>query len=247
MKIAGIQKSSFVDYPGHVAAVFFTKGCNWRCFNCHNQALLSGSGAGSTILENEVLAWLDTRRGLLSAVVVTGGEPTLQPRLTDFLQELRARDFLVKLDTNGSRPEVLRHVLEEGLVDYVAMDLKAPMEKYPYICDVPVDQQLINESIDLIMGHGTAERIDYEFRTTVIPQLTHEDVLTMARRIRGARRYVLQQYRRPDTTGNDVRLDIPSHHTTWPVAIMDELETIVDTCLVRGFEIPARTHSISAA
>ena len=247
MKIAGIQKSSFVDYPGHVAAVFFTMGCNWRCFNCHNQALLSGSAADSTLPEHEALAWLDTRRGLLNAVVVTGGEPTLQPRLANFLQELRARDFLVKLDTNGSRPEILRRVLDEGLVDYIAMDLKAPMEKYPYICDVPVDQQLINESIDVIMGHGAADRIDYEFRTTVIPQLTHEDVLTMARRIRGARRYVLQQYRRPETKRDDSRLDVPPHSTTWPVTIMDELETIVDTCLVRGFEIPARSHSISAA
>lgn len=247
MKITGIQKSSFVDYPGHVAAVFFTQGCNWRCFNCHNQALLAGSVAHPVIPEQEALAWLDTRRGLLGAVVVTGGEPTLQPRLIDFLQALRSRNFRIKLDTNGSRPEMLRRVLSAGLADYVAMDLKAPMEKYARICDVPVDQQALNESIDLIMKHGDDGRIDYEFRTTVIPQLTHADVLAMARRIRGARRYVLQQYRRPEGLVQDARRDLAPHGDTWPVVILDELETIVASCTVRGFDIPSDRHGISAA
>lgn len=242
MKIAGLQKCSFVDYPGQLAAVFFTSGCNWRCFHCHNAGLLDGT-ANPLLSVTDALDWLDTRKGLLGAVVVSGGEPTLQPGLPAFVREVRARGFCVKLDTNGSRPTVLRELLAEGALDYVAMDLKAPMDKYEYVTGIPVEQNALNESIDLIMGSG----IDHEFRATVIPQLTHDDVLAMARRVRGARRFVLQQYRRPAGVESDGRLELVPHAAAWPAPILPQLAEIVEHCDLRGFAVPAESSEVSAA
>lgn len=242
MKIAGLQKCSFVDYPGQLAAVFFTQGCNWHCYHCHNRQLLGG--AAPTLLPvTDALDWLDTRKGLLGAVVVSGGEPTLQAGLPAFVREVRARGFRVKLDTNGSQPAVLRHLLDEGLLDYVAMDIKAPMDKYEYVVGVPVDQQRLNESIDLIMASG----LDYEFRATIMPQLTHEDVLAMARRVRGAKRFVLQQYRRPAGSPEDGRLEAVPHAANWPSPILGQLREIVDTCDLRGFTATLGAAEVSAA
>lgn len=234
MRIAGIEKCSMVDYPGHLAAAFFTPGCNLDCYYCHNHALVhTGEETARTWFDVEVaLAWLDTRRGFLEGVVITGGEPTLQQGLPAFIRAVRAKGYPVKLDTNGTRPEVLRQLLDEGLLDYVAMDIKAPLEKYEAVCGVPVDFRAINASIDLLLAGG----VDYEFRTTILPHFTKDDVTAMARRIRGARRYVLQQYRRPNTEHTDARLDLAPHLPTWPLGFVEELETIVQTCVLRGFE-----------
>lgn len=240
MRIAGIEKCSFVDYPGKLAAVFFTPGCNWNCFYCHNQGLLQNEGPHRRYSEEDALDFLRSRRGLLDGVVITGGEPTLQAGLRDFLARARALDYLVKLDTNGTRPEVLGGMLEDGLVDYVAMDVKAPMEKYEAVCGVPVEHKALNESIDRIMGSG----VDYEFRTTVAPQLTHADVAAIARRIAGAKRYVLQQYRRPEAAAsNDPRLEMPPHPGSWPGPVLEEIGLYVDCCETRGFELAAEAET----
>lgn len=237
MIIAGVEKCSFVDYPGRLAAVFFVPGCNWNCFYCHNQTLLRNEPPYPRINIEDAFDLLRSRRNLLDGVVVTGGEPTLQPGLREFIVQTRALGYAVKLDTNGSRPRVLEGLLADGLLDYVAMDLKAPMAKYEAVCGAPVDHRDLNESIDLIMAGG----VEYEFRTTVVPQLSHADVLAMARRIRGARRYVLQQYRNPalftnDAMPGDPRLDVPPHGTTWPAEILDELSQYVAECDTRGFQ-----------
>lgn len=233
MRIAGIEKCSLVDYPGRLAAVFFTPGCNLDCYYCHNHALIHQREANTqTWFDVEVaLAWLDKRRGFLDAVVITGGEPTLQKGLPQFIRTIRAKGYQVKLDTNGTHPEVLRQLLDEGLLEYVAMDIKAPLDKYEAVCGVPVDFRAVNESIDLLLaGH-----VDYEFRTTVLPQFTQGDIIAMAGRIRGARSYVLQQYRRPQTDHTDPRLDFAPHPPTWPLEFIDELEEIVQACHLRGF------------
>ena len=245
MRIAGIEKCSFVDYPGYLAAVFFTGGCNLDCYYCHNHSLVREPDAGvQTWFDTEVaLAWLDERRGFLDGVVITGGEPTLQPDLADFIRAVRAKGYRIKLDTNGTRPAILRELVDAGLLDYVAMDIKAPIEKYEAVCGVPVDYRVINESIDIIM----AGRVDYEFRTTVLPQLTEADVVAMARRIRGARRYILQQYRRPETEHADPRLDLPPHASAWPLGFLHKLEDIVQSCTVRGFEQPSPALSAGVA
>lgn len=228
MKIAGIEKCSMVDYPGRMAAVFFTPGCNWNCHYCHNRALLKTDEPRQALpwLDTEVaLTLLDDRRGWLDGVVISGGEPTLQEGLAPFIRTIRAKDYLVKLDTNGTRPGVLAALLREELLDYVAMDLKAPMEKYEAVCGVPVDHRALNESIDLIMGAG----IEYEFRTTVLPHFTDADLTAIAERIGGAQRYVLQQYRNPQSS-------IPEDPYFAIAEILPQLRAIVQQCETRGFE-----------
>ena len=235
MRIAGVVKSSFVDYPGMIAAVIFTPGCNLRCFYCHNPELMdAGSAANARALE-EVMDWLRTRRGLLDAVVVSGGEPTLQLGLAEFTAKVRALGYLVKLDTNGTRPDILESLIGAGVLDYVAMDIKATVEKYGSVCGVSVDQGAIDESIALLMDGS----VDYEFRTTVIPQITPEDLVAMGSRIRGAGTYVLQRCRWPNSgRPSDRPGSVPGDRTPpWLEGARQRLERLVENCVVRGFGV----------
>ena len=166
MKIGGFQGLTLMDYPGHTAAIVFTQGCNFRCPFCHNGSLIPANGGG-LLDQDSILARLERRRGLLDGVVVSGGEPTIQEDLSGFLERLKVMGFLVKLDTNGSRPDVLRRVLGRGLVDYVAMDVKAPLDKYPRLAGIDCDRPRIEESIGLIASSG----IDHQFRTTWVEAL----------------------------------------------------------------------------
>jgi pyruvate formate lyase activating enzyme len=233
MKIAGFQMQSFVDYPGKLAAVVFTPGCNLDCFYCHNRHVLDEAVPESHTAD-EVLAKLDERRGFLDAVVITGGEPTLQRGLDDFIRAVRAMGYLVKLDTNGTRPRVLKALLDEGLLDYVAMDVKAPAERYEEICGAPVNVKSIEASIALLIDGP----VPYEFRTTVAPQLTERDIVAIARWIHGARRFVLQQFRRPAEYGtfSDLRNAAAPHPAYWPHQVAAELQLLVKSCDTRGFD-----------
>ena len=130
MKIGGLQKVSLIDYPRRISAVIFTQGCNFRCPYCHNPELVDPTRYGETLSEKEVLAYLEARRGKLDAVTLSGGEPTLQPDLLSFAGRIREQGYLIKVDTNGSRPDVLEKLLDAGLVDYLAMDIKGPPAKY---------------------------------------------------------------------------------------------------------------------
>lgn len=130
MQIGGLQKFSLLDYPGKISAVVFTQGCNFRCPYCHNPELVDPARYQECLPEEEIFSFLETRRGKLEAVTVTGGEPTLQKSLAPFLRRIKDMGFLVKLDTNGSRPDVLEELLRQKLIDYIAMDIKAPLEKY---------------------------------------------------------------------------------------------------------------------
>ncbi|MBM4312544.1 MAG: anaerobic ribonucleoside-triphosphate reductase activating protein [Deltaproteobacteria bacterium] len=189
MKIGGLQRVSLIDYPGKIGAVIFTQGCNFRCGYCHNPELVYPDRYGPVIPEEDVLSFLDKRRGKLEAVTVTGGEPTLQPDLERVLEEIKKRGYLTKLDTNGSKPDVLEKVIRRRLADYLAMDIKGPLKKYRHIASVRVDISHIKRSMELIMASG----IPYEFRTTVVrSQLAPRDLNAVAKRIRHARLYVLQ-------------------------------------------------------
>ena len=152
MLILGLQKLTLLDYPGRTACTVFTGGCNFRCPFCHNAPLVIPGRAQEPYTEEEVLSYLKKRAGLLDGVCVTGGEPTLQEDLEAFLRQVRALGYPVKLDTNGSRPEVLRALLRQGLADYVAMDVKSSPEEYARACGVPVDLEKVNESIDLLLS-----------------------------------------------------------------------------------------------
>ena len=168
MKFGGFQPLTLSDYPGITAAIAFTQGCNFRCPFCHNGALIPPMAAESCLLpESEILNHLRKRRGKLEGLVVTGGEPTIQPALPGFLRRVKSLGYKIKLDTNGSRPEVLAALLEQGLLDYIAMDLKAPLEKYALLGGVSVSMRALEESIALLAWSG----VTHEFRTTVVPNL----------------------------------------------------------------------------
>ncbi len=169
MKITGLQKMTLLDFPGQVACTVFLGGCNFRCPFCHNSQMLDGS-AEKFMEEDEFFRFLEKRQGLLDGVCVTGGEPTLQPGLPEFLRKIRQLGYKVKLDTNGYRPEVLRSVVEQNLVDYVAMDIKNGPDRYAETVGVPLNIEKIRQSILYLVS----EPVDYEFRTTVVEPLHDE-------------------------------------------------------------------------
>jgi pyruvate formate lyase activating enzyme len=190
MHIAGFIPQSFCDWPGRPAAVVFTPGCNFRCRYCHNAELVLHPEKFSLLDEAEIFAKLRHNRWAVDAVVITGGEPTLQPGLPGFCKRLKDLGFAVKLDTNGSRPEMLAELIKGKLVGYIAMDLKAPLYKYHEITGA--GEGGIRESIRLIIDSG----VDHEFRMTYAPALlAPKDVAAAVAEIRGARRFVLQQFR----------------------------------------------------
>lgn len=188
MQIGGIQKTSLLDYPDKISAIVFTQGCNFRCGYCHNPELLVMKNIAS-LSQDEIFEFLKTRIGKLDAVVITGGEPCLQQDLLEFIKAIKDLGLLVKLDTNGSYPQVLHKVLP--YVDYVAMDIKAPLGKYSHVTKVNINTQNIEKSINLIMKSG----IDYEFRTTVLKnQLNFDDFDEIGKMINGAKKYYLQKF-----------------------------------------------------
>ncbi|MGI6085340.1 MAG: anaerobic ribonucleoside-triphosphate reductase activating protein [Acetivibrionales bacterium] len=194
MRIAGLQKNSMIDYPGYISAVVFTQGCNMNCGYCHNRCLISPVAENEILRQEDVIDFLEKRRGLLDSVVVSGGEPTLQKDLPEFLETAKKMGYKTKLDTNGTNPECLRMLINNRLLDYVAMDIKAPFCKYRRVCCSPVDTRKLNESINILKE----DPVEYEFRTTYTPELCEEDLLDISETIKGAHRYVLQQYREVD-------------------------------------------------
>lgn len=187
---AGLQKTSLIDYPGKVSCVVFLTGCNFTCPYCHNPELARGQYP-ERIERNDLLAFLDQRRTLLDGVVVSGGEPTLRTDLNTLCREFRDLGMAVKLDTNGSRPEVIEALIRDGLVDYIAMDLKtAPRDYGPPLCDKKAGPAVLR-SIETIMAGG----VDHEFRTTCVrPFVTETRMHLMAAAIQGARRLFLQRF-----------------------------------------------------
>ncbi len=241
MRIAGLQKCSFVDYPGKLAAVIFTPGCNLDCFYCHNRRLLEGA-ARERIDPDDVLAFLAERQGLLDGLVVSGGEPTLQRGLADFLRRVRELSgYAVKLDTNGTNPARLRKLVDAGLVDFVAMDVKAPLDRYEEVSGRAVDTRAIAASIDLLLGGPVA----YEFRTTLAPPLSVEDVIRIAVRIRGARSYAVQQYRRPQQAPAGAALPDPLPDA-YVAACAQAARPFVQQWIARGVKRVAARTSVAA-
>jgi pyruvate formate lyase activating enzyme len=193
MRIGGLQKSSLIDYPGKVSSVIFCSGCNFDCPYCHNPELVTGRGSCPADFSDEkVFDFLQQRVGFLDGVVISGGEPTLQKDLVDTCTRVKALGYPVKLDTNGSRPQVLRRLIEEDLVDYIAMDLKTDPLQYKSYINHDCNPSALFASIQMIMDSGK----DYEFRTTCVkPIVTPPAIEGLARLIQGARLYVLQRFR----------------------------------------------------
>ena len=194
MQIGGLAKNSLIDFPGKLSSVIFFSGCNFDCPYCHNPELASGCSPNpSAINFNEVCRFLETRQNFLDGVVISGGEPTLQTDLIAVCTQIKNLGYPIKLDTNGSRPGVLRRLVNEGLVDYIAMDLKTDPYLYNTYIKPDCDPDPIFASIQIIMNSG----IDYEFRTTCVkPIVTRQTVERICRRIQGAQLYVLQHFRK---------------------------------------------------
>lgn len=234
MQIAGFQKLSFVDYPHKMSFVIFVKGCNMNCWYCHNSHILTKQA--EVLDETTVFKLIQTRVGFNDAVVFSGGEPTLYPDLPDKIKMVKDMGFLIKLDTNGLNPKMLEKLILDGNIDYIAMDIKAPIGKYKMATCVDSNVALISKSIELIKNSG----IDYEFRTTFIPQFNLEDAVNMAKMIEGAERYYLQQYvPHENDYGDVVSFRAVPHKKQMFIDAKAECEKYVKQVLIRGIDLDA--------
>lgn len=192
MIFAGIAKTTLLDFPGRLACVLFTSGCPYDCFYCHNRTAIDGSAVG--VSPEQVLQFLKRRQGMLEGVVVSGGEPTLQKDLESFMENLKELGYAVKLDTNGCNPSVVRRSLEAGLLDYVALDIKAPWMRYQEICGKHADPRPVQETLEMLRF----STIGWEVRTTVAPTLGREDLMEIARQMPTVPTWRLNLYRIPE-------------------------------------------------
>lgn len=229
MRIGGLQRVSLIDYPGKISATVFTQGCNFLCPYCHNPDLVDPAQYGPAVPEVQVLSFLNERRGKLEAVTVTGGEPMIQKNLDRFLETLKDMGYLIKADTNGSKPDVLETLINKRLVDYLAMDIKGPLQRYGRIASVTVDTSSIRRSIELITTSG----IEHEFRTTVVrSQIDLQDLLSVVRLIDKSSLYVLQPFV-PKKTLNCSFLSESSYSPLEFSAIRQQLEKEVTRVVIR--------------
>ncbi len=203
MKIVGLQKVSLLDYPEHIAATVFFGGCNLDCGYCHNRWMLDEAAVAAAFSVDGLLAWLATRVDKLDGVCLSGGEPTLHPELPELARRVKALGFDLKLDTNGLFPQRLAALLDEGLLDYVAMDLKAPLTvaDYARVTHRRVDPEILRRSMALLRASGAA----YEFRTTVCPGLSEDDLWAIAAELLPGERWFLQPFVAAETVEEEVR------------------------------------------
>jgi len=197
MIIGGLQKLTLIDYPGKVAATVFTVGCNFFCDFCHNPdlVLVKKTDQFPFMGEEEFFWWLEKKIGLLDGICITGGEPTIHQDLPQFIKKIKDLSFSVKLDTNGTNPEMLEDLIKNNLLDYIAMDIKGPLEKYQKFSNLKLDLEKIKKSVEVVKKFPA-----HEFRTTVIPLLHQKkDILNIVKWLSGAKKYVLQQFR-PEVT-----------------------------------------------
>lgn len=255
MKIHGLNKLTLLDYPGHMACLIFTGACNYRCLFCHNASLVLNPNSQPAISEDEIFTFLQSRKGILEGVCISGGEPTLQADLPEFIRKIRAMDLRVKLDTNGSRPGILKSLLEEGLLDYVSMDIKNAPERYLTTIGIPAEPRnsddftdncnarrdipgfnnLITDSVrqsaELLMQSG----ISYEFRTTVVKELhREEDLLTIGKWLNGAKAYYLQSFRDSETLVGAALGQFHAYEAEQMRAFRDMLKPYFETVEIRG-------------
>ncbi|MEL7654651.1 MAG: anaerobic ribonucleoside-triphosphate reductase activating protein [Bacillota bacterium] len=221
MNISGIIKSSLIDYPGLISCVLFVPGCNYSCYYCHNRSLIDGTHI--LLTPQSVTDFLKKRAGLLDGVVISGGEPTLQADLLWFLQMIRDLGYAIKLDTNGSHPEVVEKILQQELCDYFAVDYKAPSEQYPQICGAGADAQKVIETIHLL----SESTVPFEVRTTVIPHFGREELVRMAKEIPAVPKYVYNRYKKPEKfLPKDKDRIMATPYT------QDELQTLADNIVI---------------
>ncbi len=229
MIIKGLQKTTLIDYPGKVACTIFTFGCDFRCSYCHNPELVDDDGT-KPINEKQILDFLKERKGFLDGVCITGGEPMLHKDLPDFISKIKKMGFLVKLDTNGTNTRMLEELIDKNLIDYVAMDIKAPLEKYEDVVGVKINKENIQESIKLIREKAP----DYEFRTTVVPGLLDKNsILEIGKWLKGTKRFCIQQFRPIKTLDKTYREKKPYIREEL-IEFCNLLKPFFNECEIRG-------------
>ena len=227
MKISGLQKLTLLDYPGKMACTVFTHGCNFRCGFCHN-ALLVTEENSNNISEDEFFSFLKKRQGILDGVCISGGEPTLQKDLAEFIEKIKALGYSVKLDTNGSNPTILKKLIDEKLLDYVAMDIKNSPEKYSSTCGCEVDIAHIKESISIIKESD----IDHEFRTTTVKEYhSAEDFDAIAEWIQGDSKYFIQHF---EDSGNLIGENLSPLSNEEMTALSEKVKDRLPNTALRG-------------
>lgn len=229
MKIGGIQKTSLLDYPNKISAIIWTVGCNFRCPFCYNKDIVLGNVG--TITEEEVMNFLQNRKGLLEGLVISGGEPLMQEGIVEFIKKVKNLGYTVKIDTNGTFPEKLKELIDQKLVGYIAMDVKGPKNKYEILCGSKIDTDKIEKSIAIIKN----SQVDYEFKTTFAPELlTKEDIVEIAKWLKGGRRFYLQQFKR-DTPLISARLqNVSPYPKEILIETLKEIKQYFQFCDVRG-------------
>lgn len=227
--IASFQTNSFIDYPGKIASVIYLGGCNFRCYYCHNSEILSTKS--NTMEFSEALEKLKTQIDFIDGVVFTGGEPTLHPDLVEMIKAVKELGFLVKLDTNGTDSNLLTGLVGDGLVDYVAMDMKAPLARYQEIVCSNADIEQVQKSISFLIGQ---KKIDYMFRTTLAPALSEDDMRDMAQSIKGAKIFQLQQFVPNDFSNSHKVVRLP-YTTKDAKRFVEIFKPNVGEVILRGF------------
>ena len=233
---------TLIDYPGKVASIIFTGGCNFRCRYCHNRSLLDADALGD-LDTDKVLRSLANRRGFIEGVVITGGEPTIHHGLIELIARIKRTGLAVKLDTNGSHPEILEWLIEEKLVDYIAMDYKAPLHRYELVTDAPGFEDRVHTSARLIIKHAR----HYEFRTTVHPMLHNAgDIAAIASELHGAAAYYLQQYY-PFDSIDETLLSAPPYPAEFFHAAAARNKHHFNILATRNLHEPSKTYMPPAA
>lgn len=230
MTIKGLQKTTLLDYPEKLACTIFTAGCNFRCPFCHNASLVLRAGEVDEIPEKDLLSYLDKRGGLLDGVCITGGEPLLNPDIEELIVKIRGYGLLVKLDTNGAFPDRLESLLDKGLIDYVAMDVKNSDKKYGETVGLgeSFDISAVNRSIDIIMKKAP----DYEFRTTVVRELHElEDLLSIAGKLKDTKKYFLQKY---VDSGDVLACGYSAYEDAEMLSLYDAVREVLPVTILRG-------------
>lgn len=228
MNIKGLQKTTLLDFPEKLACTVFTGGCNFRCPFCHNASLVLTPSKVENISEEDFFSYISKRKGMLDGVCITGGEPLLSPDIEEFIKKIRSCGLLVKLDTNGSFPDKLEHLLDEGLLDYIAMDIKNSKQKYAMTAGVDSFPSEIEKSIDIIIKKAP----DYEFRTTVVRELHNtQDIVDIASRIKNAKKYFLQSY---VDSGDTIIEGFSAYSATEMLKILENTKKILPATVLRG-------------
>jgi pyruvate formate lyase activating enzyme len=229
MKIGGFQKVSLLDYPDRISAIIWASGCNFRCPFCYNKNLALGTA--ELFPEDEILSFLSKRKEQLEGVVISGGEPLIQKDIVDFIEKIKKQKLLVKVDTNGAFPEKLGELLEKQLLDYVAMDVKAPKEKYRQLSGLPLEMSKIETSIYLIKHNAPA----YEFKTTYIPEfLKKEDIIEIAQWLKGADAYYLQQFKPISPLISSELENVVPYSREYVFETLNAIKPFFKHCSVRG-------------